>query len=148
MQRPGTPEISGNQSNWIDTVSVCAGKTPALATETRSLQTLPAAGARTVAPTTRHPPDRARQVTLPFELVVAIFANSAPAFFRIAFAIWRTPPTRTVDEVATSDESASVVASIVYETFVAFFNFDTLHFNAVVVHTTAPVASFTTYPVK
>lgn len=134
----------GNQRIRTDTDRVWAGNVPDFATETRSLHDFPEAGATRVRPTTRHPPERARHVTLPFELVVAILASNALVPRRIAFAVWRTPPTTTSADVATSDESATVVASTVYEAFVAFFNFATLHFNAVVVHTTAPVASFTT----
>lgn len=148
MQRPETAKISGNQRSLTDTVNFWAGNAPDFVTEIRSLHVFPAAGANTVAPTTRHPPDSARHVILPFELVVAILTSDALVPRLIALATWRTPPTSTVDDVATSDESASVVASIVYDTFVAFFNFDTLHFNAVVVQTAAPVASRTTYPVK
>lgn len=101
-------------------------------------------GAVTTFPEIRQPPERVRHVTLPFELVVAIFDNSAVVAFRIALATWRTPPTRTFDDVATSDESAIVVASTAYDTFVAFFNFETLHFSDVVVQTTTPFASLTT----
>lgn len=132
-----------NQRIWTVTVSVWAGNGPDFTTEIRSLQDFPVAGATNVRPTTRQPPESSRHVTLPFEFVVATLASNALDPRRIAFATWRTPPTSTVDDVATSDESATVVASTVYDTFVAFFNFDTVHLRAVVVHTTAPVASFT-----
>jgi hypothetical protein len=80
------PTNDRNQSNCTATVRVWAGNAPDLATETRNLQVFPAAGAVTVRPTMRQPPDNARHVTLPFEFVVAIFANDAVVPRRIAFA--------------------------------------------------------------
>ena len=123
------------------TVRLSAGKAPDFATETRNLHDFPAAGAVTVALVTRQPPDRAFQVTLPFELVVATLTSDAVVFLRIAFATCRRPPTSTSVDVATSDVSAIVVAVTVNEAVAALTRFDTVHSSAVVVQTTAPEAS-------